>query len=48
MDWGVDGGHLFFENEVTLAPHDSHELVAYLALTGSLDEARRYSCLALP
>jgi len=46
MDWGVDGGYLFFDNRVTLAAHDSHELVAYLALTGSLDEARRYRSLS--
>jgi hypothetical protein len=45
-DWGVDGGHLLCDNDAVLAPHGSHELVAYLALTGSLDEARRYRCLA--
>jgi len=47
MDWGVDGEHRFFDNDVVLAPYGSHELVAYLALTGSLDEVRRYRCLAL-
>jgi hypothetical protein len=41
-DWGVDGGHVMFYNQVTLAPHGSHELVAYLALAESLEEAKRY------
>jgi len=31
---------------VVLLPHGSHELVAYLALTASLDEAKRYNGLA--
>jgi hypothetical protein len=44
-NWGVDGGHLFFYNRVTLAPQGSHELVAYLALTESLEEARRYEAM---
>jgi hypothetical protein len=46
-NWGVDGGHLFFYNRVTLAPQGSHELVAYLALTESLEEAQRYGQLAM-
>jgi hypothetical protein len=45
-DWGVDGGHLLCDNDAVLALHGSHELVAYLVLTGSLDEVRRYLCLA--
>jgi hypothetical protein len=45
-DCGVDGGHLFFYNYVVLVPRGSHELVAYLALTRSLEEARQYSSLA--
>jgi hypothetical protein len=45
-DWGVDGGHLAFDYEAVLPPYGNHELVAYLALTGSLDEAKRYRCLA--
>ena len=45
-DWGVDGGHVMIYNYITLAPHGSHELVAYLALAESLDEARRYGSLA--
>ncbi|MEE8389700.1 MAG: GNAT family N-acetyltransferase [Anaerolineae bacterium] len=45
-DWGVDGGHLVFYNTITLAPHGSHEMVAYLALAESLEEARRYGSLA--
>lgn len=44
-DWGADGGHLFFNNDVMLAPHGDHELVAYLTLARSLDEAKRYRCL---
>ena len=47
MDWGVDGGHLFCNSDVVLAAHGSHELMAYLALTDSLDEAKRYRCLAI-
>ena len=45
-DWGVDGGYPFFYNHVVLAPHGSHEMVAYLALARSLEEAKRYSSLA--
>lgn len=45
-DWGVDGGHLFFDNDVVLTPHGSHELAAYLALAESREEAKRYRCLA--
>lgn len=29
-DWGIDGGHLFFDNDAVLTPHDSHELAACL------------------
>jgi len=45
-DWGVDGGHIFYYNRVVLEPHGSHEMIAYLALVESLEEARRYRCLA--
>jgi hypothetical protein len=45
-DWGVDGGHLFAYNRVVLAPHSSRAMVTYLALAGSLEEARRYGSLA--
>jgi hypothetical protein len=45
-DWGVDGGHLFAYNRVALAPHGSRQMTTFLALTGSLEEARRYSSLA--
>lgn len=45
-DWGVDGGHLFCYNHIVLAPHGSHELVAYLALAESLEETKRYGTLA--
>jgi ribosomal protein S18 acetylase RimI-like enzyme len=44
-NWGVDGGHLFFYNRVTLAPQGSYDLVAYLALTESLEEARQYGAM---
>jgi RimJ/RimL family protein N-acetyltransferase len=44
-DWGVDGGHLMFYNTITLKPHGSHEMVAYLALAESLEEAKRYGSL---
>jgi RimJ/RimL family protein N-acetyltransferase len=46
MDWGVDGGHLFVDNEAVVAPHGSHKLVTYLALAESLEEAKQYACLA--
>ncbi|MCP4540759.1 MAG: GNAT family N-acetyltransferase [Chloroflexi bacterium] len=46
-DWGVDGGHLMFYNTITLKPHSSHEMVAYLALAESLEEAERYGSIAL-
>jgi GNAT superfamily N-acetyltransferase len=45
-DWGVDGGHLMFYNSVVLEPLGSHELVTYLALAESLEEAKRYEALA--
>jgi len=45
-DWGVDGGHLFAYNRVVLAPHSSRAMVTYLALTGSLEEAKRYGSFA--
>jgi hypothetical protein len=46
-DWGVDGGHLFLYNHVVLKPLGSHSLVVYLALTESLEEAKRYRGLAV-
>jgi len=45
-DWGVDGGHLMFYNDAVLVPHRSHEMVAYMALAESLEEAKRYGSLA--
>jgi hypothetical protein len=45
-DWGVDGGHLFAYKRVVLAPHSSRAMVTYLALTGSLEEAKRYGSFA--
>lgn len=44
-NWGVDGGHLFFYDHVTLAPQGSYDLVAYLALTESLEEAQQYKAM---
>ena len=44
-DWGVDGGHLMFYNNVVLTPHGSHEMTAYLALAESLAEAERYGAM---
>lgn len=44
-DWGVNGGHLMFYNDIVLEPLGSHDLVAYLALAESLAEARRYEAL---
>jgi hypothetical protein len=45
-DWGVDGGYLMAYNHVVLPPHSSYELVAYLALAESVEEAQRYGSLA--
>jgi hypothetical protein len=45
-DWGVDGGHVMFYNTVALVPHGSTDVVAYLAVAESLEEARRYGGLA--
>jgi hypothetical protein len=45
-DWGVDGGHLMFYNHPVLKPHSTHEMVAYLALAKSLEEAEQYASLA--
>ncbi len=46
-DWGIDGGHLFLYNHVVVEPLCSRSLVAYLALTESLKEAKRYRGLAV-
>ena len=46
MDWGQDGGHLMHDWRVTLKPNDTVEMVTYLALAESLDEAKRYAALA--
>jgi ribosomal protein S18 acetylase RimI-like enzyme len=46
-NWGDDGGHLFFYNRVTLAPQSSHDLVAYLTLAESLEQARQYGQLTM-
>ncbi|MFN2272468.1 MAG: GNAT family N-acetyltransferase [Anaerolineae bacterium] len=44
-DWGKDGGHFWFDDDLTIAPHGTCELVAYLALAESLEEARRYESM---
>jgi GNAT superfamily N-acetyltransferase len=44
-DWGNDGGHLYVGDESVLAPRGSGELAAYLALAGSLEEARLYRAM---
>jgi RimJ/RimL family protein N-acetyltransferase len=44
-DWGKDGGHFWFDDELTIAPHGTCELVAYLALAESLEEAKRYESM---
>ena len=46
MDWGKDGGHFWFDDELTIAPHGDCELVAYLVLAESLEEAQRYGVMA--
>ena len=45
MDWGKDGGHFWFDSDLTIASHGACELVAYLALAESLEEARRYEAM---
>jgi hypothetical protein len=45
MDWGKDGGHFWFDDDLTIAPHGNCELVAYLALAESLEEAKRYESM---
>ena len=44
-DWGVDGGHLCAYNRVVLAPRGAHEMVTWLALAGSWEEAKRYEVM---
>ncbi|NUM43141.1 MAG: GNAT family N-acetyltransferase [Anaerolineales bacterium] len=46
MDWGNDGGNMHIFDTTELAPNATAELVVYLALAGSLEEARRYGALA--
>jgi len=45
MDWGKDGGHFWYDDELTVPPFESRELVGYLALTESLEQARQYEAL---
>ena len=44
-DWGQDGGHLVCQQRTTIPPHSYKEMLVFLALTDSLDKARRYAAL---
>ena len=44
-DWGKDGGHFWCDEVLTVPAHERYEQVAYLALAGSLEEARCYDTL---
>ncbi len=45
MDWGANGVHFNAFEVVNVPPNDVYELTSYLALAGSVDEARRYGVL---
>jgi hypothetical protein len=45
-DWGQDGGHVFGFKRVLIPPQDRAELVVYVTLADSLEEARRYAVLS--
>ncbi len=45
MDWAGDGSHLQSVERLNLSPHGSAEMVNYLVLADSLEEARRYAIL---
>jgi hypothetical protein len=45
MDWGKDGGHFWYDDELTVPPLESRKLVGYLVLTDSLEKARQYEAL---
>jgi hypothetical protein len=45
MTWGKDGGHMWFDDVFTVPPEDSRELVAYLALAESLEQAKQYKVM---
>jgi hypothetical protein len=45
-DWGQDGGHVLCYERAVIPPQEQSELVIYLALSDSLDAARRYAALA--
>lgn len=45
VDWGLAGGHMHIFYTTQVKPDSTIELVAYLALAGSVEEARRYEAL---
>jgi ribosomal protein S18 acetylase RimI-like enzyme len=45
-DWGKDGGHVFGFRKGLIPPQSHTEMVVFLALTDSLEEAQRYAALA--
>ncbi len=45
-DWGQDGGHLLAYQAARIPPHAQSSLMLYLALTDSLEAAKRYTALA--
>lgn len=45
MDWGKFGGHLWIENDTVLPPHSHHDLIGYVALTDSIEAAKKYAVL---
>jgi GNAT superfamily N-acetyltransferase len=45
LDWGVDGGHFNCYEIAHLPPESTYEMVMYLALATSLDEAKLYRVL---
>ncbi|MCB9134187.1 MAG: hypothetical protein H6636_02095 [Anaerolineales bacterium] len=42
MDWGMHGVHFNIFESVSVPPQGVYELTTYLALAGSVDEAKRY------
>lgn len=45
MDWGKDGGHFWYDDVLTVPPLESRDIVGYLVLTDSLEEAWHYEAL---
>jgi hypothetical protein len=44
-DWAQDGGHVFGFNRTCIPPQSQTEMIVYLALTDTLQDARRYAAL---